>query len=98
VIKIDASRESFWKDQQENLNGLFLHRSISLDIFISQQLIQQRDIIEGLLDENIICLERPLNFLHGGDMILSCSSALIFRRDFELEVTNMTEPTGIHVV
>lgn len=94
VIKLDSSRESLWVDQTENLSGVFLHRSLKLDIFISDLVAQQRDLIENLFDENLNCIERPLRALHGGDMVLSCSSALILRREHELEITSATEPTG----
>jgi hypothetical protein len=83
-----------WVDQTENLSGVFLHRSIRLDIFISDLIAQQRDLVENLCDENLNCIERPLRALHGGDMVLSCSSALILRREHELEITSATEPTG----
>jgi hypothetical protein len=94
VIKIDSSREALWVDQTENLSGVFLHRSLRLDIFISDLVAQQRDLMESLFDENLNCIERPLQALHGGDMVLSCSTALILRRDHELEITSATEPTG----
>ncbi len=73
---------------------MFLHRSLRLDIFISDLVAQQRELIENLFDENLNCIERPLRALHGGDMVLSCSAALILRREHELEITSATEPTG----
>ena len=66
-----------------------------MDIFISDQImVQQRNLILCLKDENINCIERPLKALNGGDIVLSHSSALILRRESELQITSTTEPTG----
>ena len=95
IVRVDPLAESLWIDQTENLSGVFLHRSIRMDIFISDQIgAQQRKLVDYLQDENLRCIERPLKALNGADIVLSHTSALILRRDSELEITSSLEPTG----
>jgi hypothetical protein len=98
-IRISPPQENVWVDQTENISGVFLHRSIRLDIFVSDQIMaQQRIMIAYLDDENLNCIERPLKSLNGGDIVLTHSSALILRKDSELELTSTSEPTGTWLV
>jgi hypothetical protein len=81
-VQVQAPLEKLWVDAQEEAAAqLVLHRSVKLVVYAHEHLLQRRDLVQSLLEENVHM--QDLSFV-GCDIVVSRFTCIVMRTLHEL--------------
>ena len=81
-VHVRAPLEKLWVDAQEEAAAqLVLHRSVKLVVYAHEHLLQRRDLVQSLLEENVHM--QDLSFV-GCDIVVSRFTCIVIRTLHEL--------------
>ena len=95
-VEVQIPLEGLWVDVEEDAAAnIFLHRSVKICVYVNQVMMQRRDLVQSLLEENVHLLDRSLP---GCDIVASRFMCMVVRPLHQLYDCDSLEGGFNHLV